>query len=740
MTTDLIELRRAAEARATLDNEKSQLLSADETRCLLQELRAHQIELEMQNEALRQTHDELLVYRERYADLYDFAPVGYLTLSDKGLIVEANMTIAEMLDVERSRLINQPLSSFVAADDQDNYYLQLSQTKKTRHWQRCELRLGGQQAQLFWAAIEGRVIKGNEANADCLRITISDISGRKKAEEKLRQSAIVVENTAEAVMVTDPQNNITSINRAFTEITAYEEAEVFGLNPRLLQSERNDPTFYQSIWACIQQYGKWQDEIWYRRKNGEIFPAWSTISAVYDGAGELTHYVSLFSDISVIKQSQEKMDFLAYHDPLTHLANRLLFEDRLKHALHHAHRMKGKLAVLFLDLDHFKNINDSLGHSVGDELLQQAAQRLKILVREDDTVARLGGDEYVIILEGFNEILDVTVFLNKLLETFRKPFFIAGHELHVTLSIGASFYPADGKDSEELIKNADTAMYRAKEQGRNGYHLYTRELSAEVSGRLILETDLRHALERKEMLLHYQPQYSLQTGKIVGIEALIRWQRMGKELIYPANFIALAEDRGLITSLGQWVLRQACQQMKAWLEAGFVLQRLAVNVSAIQLRSDDFVETVAAVLKQTGLPAKYLELEITEGVIMNKIERGIRILNQLKALGVTLAIDDFGTGYSSLSYLKRLPLDRLKIDQSFVRDIPGDADDEAITLAIVALGKSLNLAVIAEGVETEVQRSFLESLDCDAGQGYLFSLPVTAQALTSILHRQSLQP
>jgi len=689
MTTDLTELRRHAETRVTRKNEKSQSLSTDETRRLLQELRSNQIELELQNEELRQTYDELLASRERYADLYDFSPIGYLSLSDQGLIVEANMTVAEMLGIERSRLIKLPLSTFVVAEDQDSLYLQMNKTKKTKNWQSCKLRLTGQQKQPFWAAIEGRVILDIGANAHRLCITISDISGRKKVEERLRQSAVVVENTAEAVIVTDPQRNITTVNQAFTEITGYEEAEVLGFNPRLLQSERHDQAFYQAIWAYIHQHGKWQGEIWDRRKNGEIYPAWSTISAVYDGKGELTHYVLLFSDISAIKQSQEKLDFLAYHDPLTNLANRILFEERLEHALRHAHRKQGKFAVLFLDLDHFKNINDSLGHSVGDKLIQQAAQRLKSLVREDDTVARLGGDEFVIILEGFNEGSNVTTFLDKLLDTFREPFIISRHELHVTLSIGVSFYPSDGTDSDEMIKNADTAMYRAKKNGRNGYHIYAREFSIEVSGRLTLETDLRHALEREEMLLHYQPQYSIKTEKIVGIEALVRWQHNDKELIYPANFISLAEDRGLIVPLGKWVLSQACRQMKTWLDAGFALQRLAVNVSAIQLRHDDFVETVVAILEQTGLPAKHLELEITESVLMSKVEWGIRVLNQLKALGLALAIDDFGTGYSSLSYLKRLPLDRLKIDQSFIRDIPVDTDDEAITRAIVALGKSL---------------------------------------------------
>ncbi len=565
---------------------------------------------------------------------------------------------------------------------------------------------------------------------------VRDISTRKKSEKELRLMAAVFENTAEAVMVTNPDNKIIAINQAFTDITGYTETDVFGKDPKILKSEKHDRGFYQSLWAGIETADLWQGELWDRRKNGEIFPAWSTITAVRDQDQKLTNYVSVFSDISTIKRSQEQLNFLAHHDPLTELPNRILFNDRLEHALIRAQREKKCAAILFLDLDRFKNINDSLGHPVGDVLLKKAASRISEMVRKEDTVARLGGDEFIVLIEEIEGAKEAAFLAEKVLSAFNKPFVIKERELHLTVSVGISLYPQDGVDSATLVKNADAAMYRAKEEGRNDYEFYTTALTTAVFERLTMENALRHALDNNELVLYYQPQHSLKTGKIIGAEALIRWRHPEMGLIAPTKFIPLAEESGLIVSIGKWVMRVASRQMQDWLDVGFTLRHMAVNVSGVQVQRGEFVDTVRDVLEETGLDPKRLELEITETFVMQKTDWAISVLDKLKLLGVRMAIDDFGTGYSSLSYLKRLPIDKLKIDGSFVRDIAQDTDDEAIVRTIIVLGQTLQLNVNAEGVETEEQKIFLKSLGCDEVQGYLYSKPLPSKEFEKLLEAQ----
>ena len=566
--------------------------------------------------------------------------------------------------------------------------------------------------------------------------TLQDVTAQVESNEKLSLYASVVENTAEAIIITNKDGDIMAVNKAFTDITGYTEAEAIGNNPRIIKSNRHDAAFYSNMWQCISSTGLWQGEIWNRRKSGEAFPAWSTISAVKDETGEVHDYVSVFSDISAIKQSQEKLDFLAYHDPLTNLPNRLLFGDRLDHALQRAHREQQQLAILFLDLDRFKNINDSLGHPVGDQLLQGVAQRISDTIREEDTLARLGGDEFIILVEDVHSAQDVALLAQKLMQVFRTPILVAGHELQPTLSLGISLYPRDGKESAVLIRNADAAMYRAKEEGRNGYQFYTEELTTAVFERLTLETALRNALRNNEFVLHYQPQYALPDGRLTGAEALIRWQHPQMGLVYPDKFIPLAEDCGLIVAIGDWVLQTACAQLQQWRQAGMSLGRMSVNVSGRQFQHGQIVAAVESALQKIQCGPQSLELEITESMIMQEPEQTITLLNDLKALGVSIAIDDFGTGYSSLSYLKKLPVDKLKVDRSFVRDIPHDTNDETITRAVIALAQSLQLTVIAEGIETDEQLSFLKSLNCCEGQGYLFSRPLSAEAFGKLLKAQ----
>ncbi len=554
-----------------------------------------------------------------------------------------------------------------------------------------------------------------------------------RADAEMRLSATVFDTSSEAIMVTDPENRILAVNRAFSDVTGYVREEVLGRNPSFMNSGRHSEEFFQSMWKSLAETGKWRDEIWNRRKNGEIYPEWMSISVVKDRQQRVTHYVSIFTDITERKEAEERVRHLAHYDALTDLPNRTLFNDRLTQALIQAERDGTSAAVMFIDLDRFKNINDTLGHSVGDLLLQNVAIRLTNCMRQGDSVSRQGGDEFVVLLPEINHAKDAALVAQKILESIAQPFEISGHELHASCSIGISFYPIDGDDGETLMKNADTAMYRAKEAGRNNYQFYLADMNARSLERLAMETSMRAAIEQRQFELHYQPQIDVENGNIIGAEALIRWNHPALGRVSPAHFIPLAEESGLIQPIGEWVLRTACAQAARWQSQGFVPFLVSVNVSARQFRNAGFVDMVADALRESGLSPAYLELELTESVLMGHTDRNIATLQQLKEMGLTIAIDDFGTGYSSLSYLKRLPIDTLKVDRSFVGDLPGDKDDAAIVDAVISMAHSLSLKVIAEGVETEQQVAFLRSRQCYLMQGYYFHMPLSVAEFTRLL-------
>ncbi len=530
-----------------------------------------------------------------------------------------------------------------------------------------------------------------------------------------------------AIMITDRASRIVAVNPGFERLTGFSADEALGRTPALLKSGRHDAGFYRGMWQTLLDQGAWQGEIWDRRKDGTLYPKWLSITALRTGPDrQISHFVAAFNDLTVSKLAEERIRALAYHDPLTGLPNRLLLHDRLRCALANARRGRGTLAVLFLDLDHFKYVNDSLGHAVGDRLLAEIARRLKDCVREVDTVARVGGDEFVIVLENLHERADAVAIVNKIHAAFAPPIDIDGRELHASASLGIALYPEDGDDAETLMRNADTAMYQAKAAGRDTYQFFAPFMNEHVRERLDLENTLRHALERGEFELHYQPIVDLRNDLVVGAEALIRWRRRGDALVAPDRFIPIAEETGFIVEIGDWVMRRACQDYVAWRAQGIAPQRLSINVSPRQFRQPGFAGRIRAILRDSGVEAPELELEVTESALMQQPELAARILGELKAMGVGIAIDDFGTGYSSLAYLKIFPIDKLKIDRSFVRDILSDNSDREITQAVIALSHNLGLNVVAEGVENDGQLDFLRAHGCDCVQGYYHARPMPA--------------
>ena len=569
-----------------------------------------------------------------------------------------------------------------------------------------------------------------------------DISQQRRAEKDLRMAATVFEHSTSAILITDPAGYIVQANEAFSRVSGYAVSEVLDQLPGMLTVDEQQEGHLRYVVKQLHQRGSWEGEVWLKRRDGDHYPAWVGITAVLDDEGDLASYVCFFTDISERKASEQRIHRLAYYDALTHLPNRTLFQDRLYNALQQAERQKAWVVLMFLDLDRFKPINDSLGHAAGDRMLKDMALRLLACVDDDDTVARMGGDEFTLLLQprptremALNRAIHVA---ENILGSLVRPFVLENREFFVTASIGIALSPQDGSELSQLMKNADTAMYHAKERGKNNFQFYQAEMNASALERLELESDLRHAMEQNEFILYYQPQFSGDGKRLTGAEALLRWRHPTRGLVPPGDFIPVIEELGLVVDVGDWVLREASRQLKAWHKAKVRVPKVSVNISARQFSDGQLGTRIANILEESGLPPACLELELTESILMREVNEALQILASLKNLGLSIAVDDFGTGYSSLNYLKQFPIDVLKIDRTFVDGLPEGEQDAQIARAIIAMAHSLNLAVIAEGVETHEQLEFLREHGCDEVQGYLFGRPMPAHQFEAQFSNETL--
>ncbi|ACB35724.1 diguanylate cyclase/phosphodiesterase with PAS/PAC sensor(s) [Leptothrix cholodnii SP-6] len=697
------------------------------------ELQVHRIELEMQNDELRRAQIALETARDRYIDLYDFAPVGYFTLDTNGLITEANLTGADLLGEARAKLVGRRFERYIAPVDRDRWHRHALSLSRRGEPGRIELLVQGAGGRSIHAQLDGLMARANH-DAPLLRIALTDISERKHAESELRLAATAFE-AQEGMMITDAHGVIERVNKAFTQMTGYSAAEAIGQTARLLHSGRHDPAFYAAMWDSLQRTGTWQGEVWNRRKCGEVYAEWLTITAVQDEHRTVTRYVGTMLDISQRKAREEEIAQLAFYDPLTGLPNRRLLKDRLNQAMAISARSQREGALLFIDLDHFKDINDTRGHDKGDLLLQNVAQRLSGCVREGDTVARIGGDEFVVMLgadlstatdEAASHARSVA---EKILAALNLPYLMSGEFVHCSASLGVALFNDHHDTVDELLKRADQAMYQAKAGGRNTLRFFDTAVQQTMMLRAALEAELRLAVQRDELVLCYQPVIDHQ-NRLLGAEALVRWKHPRRGLVSPAEFIPIAEDRGLIQAIGRWVLETACTQLATWAADPATADLvLSVNVSARELHEPQFVERVIEILACTGARPARLKIELTENAVLDHVDDSIAKMKRLKAHGIRLALDDFGTGHGSLSLLKRLPLDELKIDRTFVQDLLTDTHDAAIARTIAALGLNLGISVVAEGVETPAQRDLLIACGCRIFQGDLFGPPAALEAL-----------
>ncbi|MFA6921663.1 MAG: EAL domain-containing protein [Gallionella sp.] len=913
MSVDSFDKEAREKAERQLANKPVQddpVLPSDK---LLHELHIHQIELEMQNDELRRTQCLLESTRDRYVDLYEFAPVGYLTLSREGLITGINLTAASLLTEVRKRLLNRSFSHHVAPESLFDWNKHFQQLRQHDEKQSCELVLRRADGTTFYARIDSQ--RRQTDTVSVLHIVLTDITENKTAENKsqrisklyaalsqvnhaivhlqdaqqllekvcqvvlnfggfrlvwigrenseqkiipvtalgaardyilnlnlssnadlpaglgptgtaIRENRVVVvndffaspmttlwhesavrnelrgsislpvnahdfrgalmvyadtvdffddevvelldelsddlsyaleqihtnnirrtqenqlvlanqlfERSSDAMLISDADNNIVRVNAAFSEITGYMQEEVTGKNPSILKSNKHKSDLYRTMWHALESQGRWQGEIWNRRKNGEIFPDWCSINVVRDASGKVINYFAVFSDL-LQRKAVEELDHLKHYDPLTDLPNRALLEDRIESAIVHAQQYGRFIGVIFLNLDHFHTVNDMFGHAGGDQMLLVTSQRLVDAVPAHATVTRLSADTFVISLPDLNTGEEINRIAEIIAQKTYQPFKIADQQVQLSACMGIAVYPVDGDDAGTLMKHADAALTEAKLSGsRNSFRFYSSSMNEHALKLVTMGAELRNAITQNRLVLYYQPQVDILTGQIIGAEALVRIRHPERGVIAPAEFISVAEETGLILPMGEWVIQEACRQMQQWHAERHSELIIAVNLSPLQLHQSNLIETVRQALETSGLAPHYLELEFTESAIMHNVRETVSIMKQFKAMGLHLSIDDFGTGYSSLSYLKQFPVDKLKIDQSFVSNITQDPNDAAIVQAIIALGRTLGMTTIAEGVETEAQLGYLRSLNCKEMQGYLYSRPLPADEFAELLIR-----
>lgn len=678
----------------------------------------------------------------RFRSLFLASPIAKLVirLAD-GHIVDANPAFAQLLGAPLESLPQGPWTALLAPEQQAEGQQLAGALGATHRFGPVDFDLAPPDGKAVPVRISAALLPGDDAAPYCV-LAIQDRQHLSADTAQLRLMAKVFEHSGEGIVITDRNNRIVAINPAFTTIMGYSADEVVGQDPNIFASGHTRPETYQDMWSTLADKGFWQGEIWDRTKDGSICPKWVTISVATDDDGEVGHYIASFTDLTDRKQATDQILHLAHHDPLTQLLNRFALEARLQQTLASARRDETQVAVLLIDLDRFKMINDTLGHHAGDQLLIEVARRLRESVRASDIVARLGGDEFVVVLPALTSALVVAAVASKIQRALADPIDVEGQHLYSTPSIGISVFPVDGTDSGTLVKNADTAMYHAKNLGRNNHQFYTASMNEAAGERLNLENALRQAVttthqNSSQFSLHFQPQIHAASGRIVGIEALARWRHPALGPVPPGRFIPIAEETGLILPLGDWVFWEACRQLKHFRDQGVRGVRMAINLAAQQLRQESLPSLVRGALSCYDLAPEDIELEITESTAMQNPEATIQILEKLAAMGIVLAIDDFGTGYSSLAYLKHLPIHRLKLDRSFVQDINSNPDDAAICSATVVLGHNLGLEIVAEGVETEAQRDLLHNLGCDVLQGFLYSRPLPAEEVVAFIRRHA---
>lgn len=734
------ELRTRAEE--ILKNQQDPLVDAThaELQKIVHELNVHQIELSLQNEELAHRNAELEALkqqaersRDAFNQLFNSTPNGFVIIDHNGLIFHCNDTALTMLKVQEKHLLRRPFSKLVAPINQDIFLGRFKSFIQKPAGKSIELRLLDGNGGTFYVQLMGNQIDywKELGLIDCLHtqqtefflLSLIDIDARKKAEEKLLLSDSVFEYTSEGIMVTDADNKIISINSAFTQISGYEPADIIGKNPHILSSGQHGPDFYEAMWDSITKNGFWKGEIINKRKNGMCYPEKLAINLLKDPKGKPYRYIGVFSDITSDKELQQLIEYQATHDPLTKLPNRTLFKDRLQQAIYEANRNNTLVALLFFDLDGFKTLNDTLGHDAGDSLLIAIADRLSDMIRGSDTLARLGGDEFVVILNELADTKAVVTVTDKILSEINRPFDFNNSALVISASVGISLYPQDTKNMDELLQFADSAMYASKKTGRNQYTFFDYKMQQQVNHKYSIEQELRLALKYAQICVYFQPIVDLKSGAVVGAETLVRWQHPEKGLILPNDFIPIAEECGLINNLGQLVAELASTAAKGWATVCPSLY-MSLNKSVKQFNLDPHCKNLLSILKASGMPLEQIAIEITESVMMHSFKDYLHTLYNLRDQGIHLFLDDFGTGYSSLSYLKKLPIDKVKIDRSFVKDILTDANDLALVDAIISMTAKLGIDTIAEGIESVEHINQLKQHGCKFGQGYYYAKPM----------------